>query len=97
MKASLNQQAMAALYEAMAKIDNPTEAEAFLQDLCTPSELQAMADRWIVVGPIKAGVPYREIYQNTGVSVTTVGRVARVIREGRGGYNTIYQRMESSS
>jgi uncharacterized protein YerC len=31
-------------------------------------------------------VPYREIYKQTGVSVTTVGRVARYLTSGNGGY-----------
>lgn len=32
------------------------------------------------------GVPYREIHERTRVSVTTVGRVARTLGHGEGGY-----------
>lgn len=84
----------AQLYEAIATIKTAEEAKQFMQDLCTPAEIQAMADRWRVVDLIKQGSPYRQIYSETGVSVTTVGRVARCILLGTGGYNVIYARKE---
>lgn len=83
------------LFEAIATIKTAVEARSFLQDLCTPAEIQAMADRWRVVAMIKVGKPYRQIYDETGVSVTTVGRVARCITMGEGGYNIIYERLEN--
>jgi len=84
------------LYEAFLMLKTPKEVERFLNDLCTPAELQAIVDRWHVVGPIKEGVPYRTIYEQTGVSVTTVGRVARCLHEGAGGYDLIWDRMHKS-
>jgi TrpR-related protein YerC/YecD len=85
-----------ALYEAIALIKTLDEAKKFLQDLCTPTELQAMADRWRVVALIKKNIPYRQIYEETKVSVTTVGRVARSIQMGEGGYNLLYDRVEKA-
>lgn len=75
-----------ALAEALAALDSPGEVEAFLRDLCTPAELEAMADRWRVVPLLLERVPYREIHERTGVSVTTIGRVARTIEYGEDGY-----------
>ena len=75
-----------ALARALAALDKPQEVQAFLRDLCTPAELEAMADRWRVVPLLRKGVPYREIYDLTGVSVTTIGRVARTLERGAGGY-----------
>jgi TrpR-related protein YerC/YecD len=85
------------LFEAIAAIKTPEEARKFFKDLCTPAEIQAMADRWRVVDSIKKEKPYRKIYDETGVSVTTVGRVARCIILGEGGYNLIYERLEKKS
>ena len=62
------------------------ECRAFFRDLCTPAELQAIADRWAVVEWLQKGLPYREIHRITGVSVTTIGRVARGLADGNGGY-----------
>ncbi len=59
---------------------------AFLEDLCTPAELEAMTDRWRVVPLLLRGLPYRDIHALTGVSVTTIGRVARTLERGTGGY-----------
>jgi TrpR-related protein YerC/YecD len=67
-------------------LKNVDECRAFFRDLCTPAELQAMADRWAVVEWLQKGVPYREIHRLTGVSVTTIGRVARCLADGNGGY-----------
>jgi uncharacterized protein YerC len=56
--------------------------------------LQALADRWAVVGLLKEGVPYREIHKQTGVSVTTIGRVARYLTNGNGGYDLAVARIK---
>jgi uncharacterized protein YerC len=32
------------------------------------------------------GVSYREIHERTAVSITTIGRVARYLNQGSGGY-----------
>ena len=82
------------LYEAIASLQSAEEVRQFLYDLCTPAEVQAMTDRWKVVELIKTGKPYRKIYDETGVSSTTVGRVARFLSMGAGGYELIYNRLK---
>ena len=82
-----------ALARVLAALDKPQDVQAFLRDLCTPAELEAMADRWRVVPLLRKGVPYREIYDLTGVSVTTIGRVARSLEHGAGGYLTAIERL----
>jgi len=76
-------QALATAFAALREVD---DVVAFLRDLCTPAELEAMADRWKVVPLLQQGVPYREIHERTGVSVTTTGRVARSLEHGHRGY-----------
>ena len=65
---------------------NADECRNFFRDLCTPAELQALVDRWQVVKLLEEDRPYRQIHDMTGVSVTTIGRVARFLTEGFGGY-----------
>ena len=84
-----------ALYKAILSLKNISEAALFFKDLCTPVELQDMSDRWKVVLPLKQNIPYRQIQEQTGVSVTTVGRVARALKYGTGGYDLIFNRMKS--
>ena len=75
-----------ALALALSRLDDAVSVKAFLQDLCTPAELEAMTDRWRVVPLLQQGMPYREIHDLTLVSVTTIGRVARTLERGTGGY-----------
>jgi TrpR-related protein YerC/YecD len=81
------------LYAAVAALRTPEECRAFLRDLCTPAEIQAMADRWAVVEWLQRGLPYREIHRVTGVSVTTIARVARFLASGNGGYSLAARRI----
>lgn len=74
------------LYEALLSLKNVGEMSAFLGDLCTPAELEVMVDRWRVVPLLLDGLPYREIHERTAVSITTIGRVARYLNQGNGGY-----------
>ena len=89
-------QVKANFFKAIASIENTKEAEAFLTDLCTPSEIESMADRWSVVPRLQAGIPYRKIHEETGVSVTTIGRVARTLEMGTGGYRKLAERNKTS-
>lgn len=84
------------LIVALMTMKTPEECRAFLKDLCTPAELQAMADRWAVVEALQQDLPYREIHRLTGVSLTTIGRVARYMADGAGGYALAVERLGSS-
>lgn len=83
------------LYAAIQTLRTAEECRAFFRDLCTPAEIQALADRWAVVEPLQRGLSYREIHRNTGVSVTTIGRVARYIAAGNGGYTLAAARLDA--
>ena len=82
------------LYSALMGLRSVSEFRAFFQDLCTPAELQAMKDRWAVVESLAEGLTYRAIHDKTGVSVTTIGRVARCLTDGAGGYRTALERLQ---
>ena len=88
---------LAALARALAVLTRADDVRAFLQDLCTPAELEAMTDRWKVVPLLLEGVPYRDIHDRTLVSVTTIGRVARTLEHGTGGYDAALRRLRRPS
>lgn len=81
------------LFRAILLLRDINECRAFFQDLCTPAELQALKDRWVVAELLADGLTYRQIRDRTGVSVTTVGRVARCLAEPPAGYAAVLQRM----
>jgi len=84
------------LAKALASVKSAEEMERFLVDLCTPAELRALAERWHVAQMLDAGEQsYREINALTGVSTTTIGRVARFLKdEPHQGYRTVLDRMQ---
>ena len=86
-----------ALFKAILMIESIDEARAFFGDLCTPAEMQAMVDRWAVVQPLIDGESYRDISEKTGVSVTTIGRVARFLTQGNGGYQVVHDRLRQTA
>lgn len=88
---------LAFLATALLELRTVEEVRAFLEDLCTPAELEAMGDRWRVVPLLQDGVPYREIHDRTQVSVTTIGRVARTLERGAGGYRIAAGRVVAPS
>jgi TrpR-related protein YerC/YecD len=77
------------LFDAFLRLKTAADCKAFLHDLCTPAELEAMADRWRVAGMLEEGIPYRTISEKTGVSVTTVTRVARCLHDPDSGYRRV--------
>ena len=80
------------LSEALFSLESPRELREFLEDLCTPAELEAMVDRWRVAQLLERGLSYRDIRDLTEVSVTTIGRVARFMELGAGGYRRALER-----
>jgi TrpR-related protein YerC/YecD len=85
------------LSEALSRLETPDEVRIFLEDLCTPAELESMVDRWRVAQLLEQGLSYREINELTQVSVTTIGRVARFMEMGSGGYRTVLDRIGSKA
>jgi TrpR-related protein YerC/YecD len=92
--AQANRAARSSLAEAFLAMETADECRALLKDLTTPAELEALVDRWRVVRLLDQGLPYREIHDQTGVSVTTVGRVARFLEQGNGGYQLALERLK---
>ena len=80
------------LYTILAKVKDTKSIELFLQDLCTPQELESLATRWEVVRLLEEGLSYRKIHENCGASLATITRVAKSLKYGTGGYKDFYER-----
>jgi len=87
-----------ALYDAFLQLKTRDECKRFLRDLCTPAEILAFAERWRVAKLLDENkLSYREIHTETGVSVTTIGRVARFLtQEADQGYQLVLHRIKKS-
>src|SRR5215470_10981411 len=85
------------LCQAISSLRSVEETELFLRDLCTISELEAMAHRWRVAQLLDEGLPYQEIGRRAHASTTTVTRVAHWLRHGEGGYRLALGRLKRRS
>lgn len=82
------------LYKAIISIDSVEECYTFFEDLCTISEIQAMAQRYHVALMLEQGVTYSKIAEETGASSATISRVNRALNYGAGGYKALIEKVE---
>jgi TrpR-related protein YerC/YecD len=84
------------LCDAFLSLKNREEVLLFLKDLCTPQEITALSERWKVCQLLSSEqYSYRDIHALTGASLTTIGRVARFLKdEPYHGYTTVLSRIK---
>ena len=83
-----------ALFEAVLSLQNLEECYAFFEDACTIKELKEIAQRFYVAKLLRDGQNYQEINAKTGMSTATICRVNKCLNYGKGGYNTVIERLE---
>ena len=84
----------AALYETILKLKDLEECRRFFEDLCTPTELQAMEQRFDVAVYLQQGLVYLDILEKTGASSATISRVNRSLQYGADGYQAVLPRIK---
>jgi len=82
------------LYKAIVSISSVEECYTFFEDLCTITEIQAMAQRYHVALMLEQGVTYSKIAKETGASSATISRVNRALNYGAGGYKSVITKVE---
>ncbi len=82
------------LSTALKKLNTDKDIENFLKDLCTPTEIQAMQERWQVAQLLyKGDSTYRDIASKLSTSTATVTRVARFLfKESNKGYLSLLKK-----
>ena len=90
LKDDLNNQ----LCRAVLLLDNVEECYQFFEDICTVSEIKALAQRLEVARMLKHGHTYDDIVARTGASTATISRVKRCLNYGADGYKVILDKLE---
>ena len=68
------------LSRVLKELNSSKDIDNFLLDLCTPSEIEAMEERWEVAKLLYEGKStYRDIASKLNTSTATVTRVARFL------------------
>lgn len=77
------------LFEAILSLKDKEQCYNFFEDICTISELKALAQRLEVARMLDEGSIYEEIVSKTGASTATISRVKRCLVYGADGYNSV--------
>ena len=85
MAKNAKQERSMALYEAVLAIKDLDECCRFFDDLCTPTELRSMEQRYDVGVYLLQDQVYTEILEKTGASSATIRRVRRNILDNEAG------------
>lgn len=85
------------LYKAILALKNLKEAKAFFRDLLTESELEEFGNRWLSAKMLNDGVSYNTIQKTTGLSTTTIARISKWLKRGKGGYKLMLKRLPQST
>ena len=83
-----------ALYETILKLKDLDECCRFFDDLCTPTELRSLEQRFDVAVYLQQGLVYLDILEKTGASSATISRVNRSLNYGCDGYEMVFDRMK---
>lgn len=82
------------LVKALLSLEDEEEAYRFLDDLCTISEVKAMAQRLEVAHMLTTNTTYNTIAKDTGASTATISRVKRCLDYGAEGYKRVLKHLE---
>lgn len=72
-------------------LEKEKDVEDLLLDVCTLRELEAIYQRFRVAQMLKKGLSYNQIEKMTGMSSTTITRVSKCIKNGKG-YNKLFDK-----
>ena len=82
------------LLRALARLDSPEAIGQVMNELLTPSEVEALGERWEIMKRLTAGQSQREVAAELGVSITTVSRGSRQLKYGQGGFQVALKALE---
>lgn len=82
------------LVKALLALRSEEDVYRMLDDLCTISEIKAMAQRLQVARLLAQDITYNIIASSTGASTATISRVKRCLNYGADGYRRVLEYMD---
>ncbi len=89
----LNNTEVEQLLQAVLQLETVDEAKRFMRDLMTEPELIEFGSRWKVARMLSDGFSYSEITKQTGMSSTTIARIAKWLNNGMSGYKLMLSKL----
>ena len=97
MNSKLKDAHMDELFEGVLSLTSVEECYNFFEDLCTITELRAMAQRFQVAKMLDDGQIYSDIAKETGASTATISRVNKCLIYGTDGYRMVLDRAKGKA
>jgi len=97
MNSKLKDAHMDELFEGVLSLTSVEECYNFFEDLCTITELRAMAQRFQVAKMLDEGQIYSDIVKETGASTATISRVNKCLIYGTDGYRMVLDRAKDKA
>ncbi|HJC20411.1 MAG TPA: TrpR-like protein, YerC/YecD [Candidatus Butyricicoccus avicola] len=97
MNSKLKDAHMDELFEGVLSLTSVEECYNFFEDLCTITELRAMAQRFQVAKMLDDGQIYSDIVKETGASTATISRVNKCLIYGTDGYRMVLDRAKGKA
>ncbi len=89
----VNQKDIDELYNVILKLETLPECKKFFRDLLTEKEIEDIAERWKIAKMLAQGSSYSQIESELGISSTTIARVHKWLKGGKGGYMLMMKRL----
>lgn len=89
MAANIHDELTDQLFKVILHLQDQEQCYKFFEDICTISELKAMAQRLEVARLLNEGCIYEDIVEKTGASTATISRVKRCLVYGADGYKSV--------
>ena len=81
------------LFSTILGLKNKDEVKLFFRDLLTEKEIIEFSNRWQAAQMLNNKIPYSQIVKETGLSSTTVARIAKWLNGDNGGYRLALSRL----
>lgn len=88
-KEALLQDMIHELRMAFVEISSEEDCIDLLRDLCTPKEIEQMAQRFRAAKLLMDKKTYTQVIDESGISSATLSRVSRCVQEGKGYRNFV--------
>ena len=90
---TIRTKAVKEMFDAILTLEEEEECYKFFEDLCTVTEIKAMAQRIVVAKMLSEKQVYSKIVEQTGASTATISRVNRSLEYGCDAYPMVFSRL----
>lgn len=72
------------LYSLLASLEDESQVQSLLEDLCTKKEVENMAERLFAAKLLLQGNTYNQVMAQADISSATLSRVSQCVQYGSG-------------